>query len=236
MTNAELDRQIAAVASLHDSTRRRLYRYVAERRDDVGRDEAARALRISRALAAFHLDKLVAQGLLEASYRRLTARRGPGAGRPAKLYRRSSRQISLALPARRYELAAVVLLRALAALGTSAARGALERGARAQGRALGAGARRRAPDRAPTGRRLNAALAVLDECGYEPRRAGNHVRLGNCPFRALAERSTSLVCGMNLALVRGVIAGASALGVRAELRPAPGSCCVILTVATRRKS
>lgn len=232
MTSAELERQIAAIASLHDSTRRRLYRYVAERRGEVGRDEAARALRISRALAAFHLDKLVAQGLLEASYRRLTARRGPGAGRPAKLYRRSSHQISLALPARRYELAAGVLLRALAALGTSAARRALERGARAQGRALGA--RGRAPDRAPAARRLAAALAVLDECGYEPRRVGDQVKLGNCPFRALAERSNSLVCGMNLALVRGVMAGVRAPGVRAELQPAPGSCCVILTVAARR--
>lgn len=234
MTSAELERQIAAIASLHDSTRRRLYRYVAERRGEVGRDEAARALRISRALAAFHLDKLVAQGLLEASYRRLTARRGPGAGRPAKLYRRSSHQITLALPARRYELAAGVLLRALATVGTSAARRALERGARAQGRALGAGARGRAPDHAPAARRLATALAVLDECGYEPRRVGDQVKLANCPFRALAERSSSLVCGMNLALVRGVMAGAGAAGVRAELRPAPGSCCVVLTVAGQR--
>jgi predicted ArsR family transcriptional regulator len=63
---------------------------------------------------------------------------------------------------------------------------------------------------------------------------GDQVKLANCPFRALAERSSSLVCGMNLALVRGVMAGAGAAGVRAELRPAPGSCCVVLTVAGQR--
>src|SRR5437879_12005764 len=95
MHGSEFERQIAAIASLHEPARRGLYLYVAERRCEVGRDEAARALRISRALAAFHLDKLVQQGLLDASYRRLTARRGPGAGRPAKLYHRSTRQLDL---------------------------------------------------------------------------------------------------------------------------------------------
>src|SRR5256885_10967224 len=84
----DLESQIAVISLLDEPIRRGLYLYVAERRCEVGRDEAARALRISRALAAFHLDKLVQQGLLDASYRRLTARRGPGAGRPAKLYHR----------------------------------------------------------------------------------------------------------------------------------------------------
>src|SRR5438445_47979 len=101
MHGSEFERQIAAIASLHEPARRGLYLYVSSRRREVGRDEAARALRISRALAAFHLDKLVQQGLLETSYRRLTGRRGPGAGRPAKLYRRSTRQVDFTLPRRR---------------------------------------------------------------------------------------------------------------------------------------
>src|SRR6266704_5304320 len=44
----------AAIALLHDPVRRGLYRYVRGRRRDVSRDEAARALRVSRILAAFH--------------------------------------------------------------------------------------------------------------------------------------------------------------------------------------
>jgi len=134
---ADLDRQIAAIALLDDPIRRGLYLFIVGRRCEVGREEAARALRISRALAAFHLDKLVQQGLLDASYRRLTSRRGPGAGRPAKLYRRSSRQVDLTLPERRYELAGRVFARALTAI-APAARGALARAARAEGRTLGA--------------------------------------------------------------------------------------------------
>ena len=105
MAATELERQIAAIASLDDPVRRGLYLYVSGRGREVGRDEAARAVRISRALAAFHLDKLVQHGLLVTTYRRLTKRRGPGAGRPAKPYRRSDRQLDVTLPPRRYELA-----------------------------------------------------------------------------------------------------------------------------------
>ena len=84
MAATELERQIATIASLDDPVRRGLYLYVSGRGREVGRDEAARAVRISRALAAFHLDKLVRHGLLVTTYRRLTKRRGPGAGRPVR--------------------------------------------------------------------------------------------------------------------------------------------------------
>ena len=100
MPTALLVEQIEAVAVLADPVRRNLYFYVVGRPGDVGRDEAARASKVSRALAAFHLDKLVEAGLLEATYRRLTKRRGPGAGRPAKLYRPSSREFRVTLPPR----------------------------------------------------------------------------------------------------------------------------------------
>src|SRR5881396_2768837 len=231
MPPSELERQIAAIASLDEPIRRGLYLYVLARRREVGRDEAARALRIARALAAFHLDKLAEHGLLETSYRRLTRRRGPGAGRPAKLYRPASRALVFTLPARRYELAGRVFVRAVADAASSATRRTLERAARAAGRRLAVGARPSTRGRTANTRGLNAALAVLGECGFEPVRRNGEVRLSNCPFEALAEECRPLVCGMNLALVRGVLTGMSARGVRAELRPAPGSCCVVVRVS-----
>jgi predicted ArsR family transcriptional regulator len=235
VSSTDLKHQIVALALLDEPIRRGLYLYIAERRCDVGRDEAARALRISRALAAFHLDKLVQQGLLDATYRRLTARRGPGAGRPAKLYHRSARQFDLTLPERRYELAGRVFARALTAV-APAAGGALERAARAEGRRLGAEARRRAGPDAGTDRLLANVLEVLDESGFDPARANGEVRLRNCPFDALANACRPLVCGMNLALLRGVLTGAGARGTRAQLRaPEAGSCCVILKTTARRK-
>src|SRR3989440_4837595 len=109
MDQAELDEQIAALAVLADPTRRRLYFFVASRLEGVGREEAAETVGVSRALAAFHLDRLVGDGLLVTEYRRLTGRTGPGAGRPAKLYRRSDRQLAVSLPQRNYELLARLL-------------------------------------------------------------------------------------------------------------------------------
>ena len=235
MPGADLDRQIATIALLDEPIRRGLYLFIAGRRCEVGRDEAARALRISRALAAFHLDKLVQQGLLDASYRRLTSRRGPGAGRPAKLYRRSSRQVDLTLPERRYELAGRVFARALTAI-APAARGALARAARAEGRTLGAAARGRTGANGGADRLLANTLAVLDECGYDPARVNGEVRLRNCPFDALANECRPLVCAMNLALLRGLLSGAGVRGARAELRPPEaGSCCVVLKTPAHPK-
>src|SRR2546426_11203925 len=142
MHGSEFERHIAAIASLHEPAGRGLYLYVAGRRRGGGRDEAAGARRLSRALAAFHLDKLVQQGLLETSSRRLTGRRGPGAGRPAKLYRRSTRQVDFTLPRRRYELAGRLLAQALTAAGSPAAGRVLRRAATAVGHGLGAATRR----------------------------------------------------------------------------------------------
>src|SRR5439155_17066178 len=125
---------------------------------ELGRDQAARALGVSRALAAFHLDKLADAALLEVAYRRLSGRAGPGAGRPNKLYRRSSRQIDLTLPARRYELAGRLLATAMSEAGPAATT-ALERAAEAWGRRMGDKARERAGIRAARGSLLRATLA-----------------------------------------------------------------------------
>ena len=74
-----------AIALLADPVRRSAYQAVVDAgMEPVGRDEVAAAVGIGRTLAAFHLDKLVEAGLLEASFARRTGRSGPGAGRPAK--------------------------------------------------------------------------------------------------------------------------------------------------------
>jgi predicted ArsR family transcriptional regulator len=67
---------------------------------------------------------------------------------------------------------------------------------------------------------------VLERLGYEPFRDNGSICLSNCPFHALAEQSTATVCGMNLALIEGVLDGLRTKGVVAELAPSPGRCCV----------
>ena len=222
-------KDIGAVASLGEPARLALYNYVIAH-GEAGRDEAARATRITRALAAFHLDRLVDEGLLVATYRRRNGKTGPGAGRPAKLYSRAPGEIAVSFPERRYELAARLLARSIAKAPGAAAAKAVAGSAAAYGRALGAEARRRAGARPTQAKLVATALEVLTEQGFEPTRDEKGViRLRNCPFHALAMECQDLVWGMNLSLLRGVIRGLSGSGLRAILDPQPNRCCVVLT-------
>ena len=151
----------------------------------MGRDRAATAAGISRSLAAFHLDKLAAAGLLEVEYRRPPGRTGPGAGRPAKLYRRTERQVDVTLPPRRYDLAGRILADAVAVSDRDPLDVTLVRSARHVGAELAEQVRARA-GRRPSRRRLaTAAAGVLEEYGYEPVDDGGESVLRNCPFHAL---------------------------------------------------
>src|ERR687893_1189815 len=140
--------QISAVAALDEPTRRRLYDYVVRQLEPVSRDDAVAALGLPRTTAAFHLDRLVDEGLLDVVYQRLTGRTGPGAGRPAKLYRRSDQHVAVSLPQRHYELAGRLLSSALehAERSGDSPRASLEQRAYQLGKELGETARSEAGD------------------------------------------------------------------------------------------
>jgi predicted ArsR family transcriptional regulator len=224
----ERDDQVTAVAALAEPTRRRLYEHVVRQPGPVSRDEAAAAVEVPRATAAFHLDRLVADGLLEVVFERRTGRTGPGAGRPAKLYRRSSSGVAVSLPERRYDLAGDLLAEAVTEAQASGEQPttALDRVAYTRGREIAGQA---GPGEEPD--RRAAVLAVLEEHGFEPRLEDGVIALANCPFHALASTHTDLVCGMNLRLLEGLVDGVGASGLTAELAPAPGRCCVRLSPA-----
>jgi predicted ArsR family transcriptional regulator len=213
---------VNAVAALAEPTRRRLYDHVAAAPAPVSRDEAAAAVAVPRATAAFHLDRLVDDGLLEVHFERRSGRSGPGAGRPSKLYRRADRAVEVSFPERHYDLAGDLLAEAMLAAEESGEppRAALGRLARERGRQL-------AEDAPSTGGPA-AVLDVLASHGFEPREEAGAVSLANCPFHTLAREHTELVCGMNLQLVDGVLDGVASPGLAARLDPSPGRCCVRL--------
>jgi predicted ArsR family transcriptional regulator len=226
----DFEAQVAGIAALNEPVRRDLYRYVAAHAAPVSRDEAAAGLDVPRHVAKFHLDKLVHDGLLEVEFARPPGRTGPGAGRPAKLYRRSSRELAVSVPERHYDLAGRLLARAVtdAERDGVPVRTALASAAHEHGRVLGERARRRAGPRPGRDALLEATAQVLVDCGYEPRVDDEGVTLANCPFRALAQEHTELVCGMNLDLMEGVAAGLGRAPFEPCLDPAPGRCCVRL--------
>ena len=221
--------QVSAVATLAEPTRRLLYEHVVRQSGAVSRDEAAEATGVPRATVAFHLDKLVDEGLLDVVHERRTGRTGPGAGRPAKLYRRAECDVAVTLPERHYDLAGGLLAAAMDETQTTgeAPRAALARLAFERGREFGAAAR--GDQDAEDGREV--ALRALEQHGFEPRAEDGTVTLANCPFHRLAREHTELVCGMNLRLLDGVLEGAVARGLVARLQPTPGRCCVRLEPA-----
>jgi predicted ArsR family transcriptional regulator len=233
VNRARFDADVSGVASLAEPTRRALYLYVQAQASAVSRDEAAAGVGVPRHRAKFHLDKLVHAGLLEAEYRRRSGRRGPGAGRPAKLYRASG-ELAVMLPDRRYELAGQLMARAITGAGREGlpVAEALSTAARDRGHWLGDEVRRRAGTRASRAALLTAVRGVLDEEGYETRRDPAGLTLGNCPFRALAQEYTAVVCGMNLAIMEGLLARLGQLRLTARPGPAQGRCCVRLAAGS----
>ena len=217
---------LAVVSSLDDPVRRSLYEFVSGSAEPVGRDAAAAAAGIGRPLAAYHLDKLVGLGLLTASYQRPAGRGGPGAGRPAKVYARSGNEFAVTVPPREYELAARLLAVAVESDRGAASRAALHDAAQQ----FGAGLAERSCAAHPSGDGARQAAAdALRGHGFEPSQDEDGIiRLRNCPFHQLAARHRDLVCGMNLALIEGLVAGLGANGLHPALDPQPGHCCVVI--------
>jgi len=221
--------RVTRMAALSDPVRRALYRFVAAQPGSVSREQAAAGVEVPAHTARHHLDRLVEEGLLVTEFRRLTGRTGPGAGRPAKLYRPTEAELSVSVPQRSYDLAGAVLAEAVerslagAPLGRAVDDAAAEAGARA------AGAAERTVRRLSPLRRL---ARVLAHYGYEPREersaepATRALVLANCPFDRLASDHTELICGMNLSFVAAVTEGLGCTGVRPQLDPQPGRCCV----------
>ena len=210
-----MSRDVSSLAALGDPLRRRLYEFVVAQREPVSRDQAAEALGIARHAVKFHLDRLEGEGLLEAVFSRPSGKGGPGAGRPAKFYRRAAREFAVSLPERRYDLASHIMAEAITASERDGVpiTDAVAEAARRAGRECGAS----------TSANLDQVLADL---GYEPQSDAAGLKLANCPFHSLAADYTELVCGLNLNLINGLLAELGRPALRAELAPEEGWCCV----------
>jgi predicted ArsR family transcriptional regulator len=217
MDGRPLAERLSAVTALDDPGRRAVYDLVGRSEHALSRDQTAAALGITRRSAAFHLDRLAEEGLLEVEFRRLSGRTGPGAGRPSKLYRRVRDEVTVSVPDRRYELAAELLATAIESAAGSGepVQDILLRISRQAGRQIAADSR------------AGDLAQVLDDLGFEPRSdPEGGLLLGNCPFHRLAVRHTDLICHANLELLTGIADEVGLTDQQLVLDPSPELCCV----------
>jgi predicted ArsR family transcriptional regulator len=216
---------VGTVALLGEPVRRRLYEHVVQEPEPVSREQAAKTVGIKRSLAAFHLDKLAEEGLLDVEFRRLSGRKGPGAGRPAKLYKKPAQDIEVSLPHREYALAARLFAQALSS--EQPAGDVVKEVARAFGREMADEVKRRAGQHQGRKNLTRTAEGVLDDYGFQPYHdPDGNIRLRNCPFHSLSREFTDLVCGMNVQIMQSLLEELGLDRLQACLEPRPGMCCV----------
>jgi predicted ArsR family transcriptional regulator len=217
----EGDEVIARLSVLAEPARRAAYRALRNADRPLTRAEVAGEVGISVRLATFHLERLVADGLVEATYAREDG--ASPVGHPAKRYRPTSLEVDVSIPPRRYDLAAKIFAAALARAAESSDTERLATVAAEYGRHVGA---------EPAAHNGDSQLVTaLRRAGYEPAKSGDHIVLRNCPFKEVATALPDVVCAMNLAFVEGVLAGAQVTSLSAELSPSAERCCVVVAAA-----
>ncbi|WP_208035833.1 helix-turn-helix transcriptional regulator [Streptomyces cyanogenus] len=201
----------------------------------LGVAEAAERMGLHPNSVRFHLDALVADGLVE---RRAEASSGPG--RPRAVYTPRPGMDRGGL--RDYRLLARMLLSRWAAADPAEARAEAMETGRAWGRFL---VDPLPPDEPPTVERsMTALLALLDDLGFAPRPEGGggsggppeRIRLRHCPFLELAEERSGVVCPLHLGLMQGALARLDAPLTATALEPfaEPDSCVAHLTGSSAR--
>lgn len=193
-------------SSLGDATRRGIYISIREAPDAMTTAEIAELFDIHPNVARHHLHRLVEGGYLTVTERRRSGKQGPGAGRPAKHYRATPKEIQLQLPARRHDLLAELLLRVIARLAPDDASAVAEAVGREYGQELAAEiglpedsgfeAAARAVARAMIGMGFDTAANVADHT----------LVTSYCPFGEAAFNHPEIVCKLDQGMVRGLLA------------------------------
>ena len=211
MDGQALDLQIADLAaSLGDATRRGIYITVRETPDAVTASHIAELFDIHPNVARHHLDRLVDDGYLSVTSRRPEGRSGPGAGRPAKHYSATSKEVSVQFPARRYDLLSELLVRVIEEIAPEDAGAVAERVGHTYGRELAA------EIGLPSDAGFEAAAQAVARAmmgvgfGTEAHVDQRLLVTSFCPFGTTATNHPEIVCKLDQGIVRGLMESANA--------------------------
>ena len=209
-----LNQQIGDLAAtLGDATRRGIYITVRESVEPVTAGHISELFDIHTNVARHHLDRLVADGYLQVTRKRRSERRGPGAGRPAKHYETTTKEISVQFPARRYDLLAELLARIVERVAPDTAAGIAEEVGREYGRELAAEVGLAKDSGFETA--VAAVARVMMGVGFESEaNTDDRVIVTRfCPFGEAASNHPEIVCKLDQGIVAGLLESANAESV-----------------------
>jgi len=192
-------------SSLGDATRRGIYISVREAPEAVTASQIAELFEIHTNVARHHLDKLVADGYLQVTHRRRTGKRGPGAGRPAKHYEPTTKEVSVQFPARRYDLLAELLARVVMRVAPDDAAQIAEDVGREYGREIAGEVG--LPRDAGFDAAVQAVARAMMGVGFdtEPGQGQNLLVTHFCPFGQTALNHPEIVCKLDQGIVKGLL-------------------------------
>jgi predicted ArsR family transcriptional regulator len=211
MDTTQFDQQVGELAStLGDTTRRGVYITVRESVEPVTAGQIGELFDIHTNVARHHLDRLVDDGYLQVTRRHSGERRGPGAGRPAKHYEVTDKEISVQFPARRYDLLAELLARVVERVAPDTAAAVAEEIGREYGRELAAEVGLAKDAGFETA--VTAVAKVLMGVGFDSEvNAGDRLIVTRfCPFGEAASNHPEIVCKLDQGIISGLLESTNA--------------------------
>lgn len=202
MDTATLDSRISDLtASLGDPTRRAIYIAVRESPDPMTTPKIAGLFDIHPNVARHHLDRLVDDGYLKVSHARRID--GAGAGRPAKTYESTDKEVSVHFAPRRFEMLTEMLFKVLAEVSPPNVAEVAERVGRSYGEQLAAEIG--GPEDPGYDEAVQAVASAMTGLGFsvDPDVEGQRLLTSHCPFGETATNHPEVICSLD----RGIVAG-----------------------------
>ncbi len=206
MDTKQFDRNVGDLtSSLGDPTRRGIYVSVRESPQGMTASQVAELFSIHPNVARHHLDRLATDGYLRVTRRRPLGKSGPGAGRPAKCFEATDKEIAIQFPTRRHELLSELLVRVVERVAPEDGPQVAEEIGREYGREIAAEIG--LPEEDGFDAAVKAVARAMTGVGFDmdvdP--DGSHLLTRSCPFGATAAAHPDVVCKLDQGIVRGLM-------------------------------
>jgi predicted ArsR family transcriptional regulator len=208
MDTKTLDSRISDLTqALGDPTRRAIYIAVREAPEPLTTSKIAELFELHPNVARHHLDRLATDGYLKVSHRQPRGR--PGAGRPAKCYEVTNKEVTVHFAPRSFEMLVEMLFQVLEELGPENVSEVAEKVGRAYGEQLAGEIG--VPDDPGYDAAVQAVASVMTGLGFsvDPDVSGQRLLTSHCPFGETATSHPEVICSLDRGIVGGLFGALS---------------------------